>query len=67
MAYSANFTGGVDVAAGDWNGDGNIEIITAAGPGGGPHVKIFNSWGGYLNQFFPLANSFTNGINIAIK
>ena len=67
MAYSASFTGGVEVAAGDWNGDGNIEIITAAGPGGGPHVKIFNSWGGYLNQFFPLPNTFTNGINIAIK
>ncbi|MEQ9641608.1 MAG: hypothetical protein RIM84_16405 [Alphaproteobacteria bacterium] len=39
FAYDANFTGGVRVATGDVNNDATPEIITAAGPGGGPHVR----------------------------
>lgn len=41
FAYSSSFTGGVRVALGDVNGDGNQDIITAAGPSGSPHIKVF--------------------------
>jgi len=41
FAYDSSFTGGVRVALGDVNGDGNRDIITAAGPGGSTHIKVF--------------------------
>lgn len=66
-AYNSKFLGGVKVAARDWDGNGKIDIITAAGKGGGPHVKMFNTDGTMISQIFPWPNGFTAGINIAVK
>jgi hypothetical protein len=41
LVYDGGFVGGVRVAAGNVDGDGKAEIVTAPGPGGGPHVKLF--------------------------
>src|SRR5205823_1589777 len=43
LAYSPTFTGGVRVAAADVTADGLADIVTGAGPGGGPHVKVIDA------------------------
>ncbi|MBI2469163.1 MAG: hypothetical protein HYV62_15325, partial [Candidatus Rokubacteria bacterium] len=46
FAYDAAFTGGVRVASCDLTGDTHAEVITGAGPGGGPHVRVFDGMTG---------------------
>jgi hypothetical protein len=64
FAYDKNFRGGVNVSVGDVNGDGCDEIITGAGPGGGPHVRFFNDKGCALGGFFAYAKDFRGGVNV---
>jgi hypothetical protein len=66
FAYDAAFTGGVSVAAGDINGDDHADIITGAGPGGGPHVRVFSGDGGSeLRSFFAYEAAFAGGVSVA--
>jgi hypothetical protein len=66
FAYEAAFTGGVSVAAGDVNNDFHADIITGAGPGGGPHVRVFSGDGGSeLMSFFAYDAAFTGGVFVA--
>jgi hypothetical protein len=66
FAYSANFTGGVSVAAGDLTGGGKADIITGAGPGGGPHVKAFDPLTGkVLASYYAYSPSFAGGVDVA--
>jgi hypothetical protein len=67
MAYAPNFTGGVHVAIGDVNGDGKNDIITGAGAGGGPHVRVFNQDGTLQNDgFMAYSPNFTGGVDVAV-
>ena len=66
MAYDKNFRGGVNVAAGDLDADGRAEIVTGAGFGGGPHVRIFDASGKLKNQFMAYDKNFRGGVNVAV-
>lgn len=63
FAYDPNFLGGVYVAAADFNLDGAFEIVTGAGEGGGPHVRVFGSGGSFDQLVF--APGFTGGVRVA--
>jgi hypothetical protein len=66
-AYAEDFTGGVSVATIDLNNDGILDIVTGAGAGGAPHVKVFDgSTNEILSQWFAYPISFTGGVFVAV-
>lgn len=67
LAYDNNFTGGVQVAVADLDGDGKAEIITGPGAGGGPQVKVFTQRGRLLNAWFAYDEKFHGGIDVAAE
>ncbi|MDD5342703.1 MAG: putative glycoside hydrolase [Patescibacteria group bacterium] len=68
FAYDQKFRGGVSVASGDINNDGKDEIVTGAGPGGGPHIRIFNDKGKAITPgFFAFDKTWRNGILVTVN
>lgn len=66
LAYDARFDGGASVAIGDVDGDGIGDIITGAGYGGGPHVRVFH--GGdfkVMKDFLAFSPNFRGGVSVA--
>jgi hypothetical protein len=67
FAYDAAFSGGVRVALGDVNGDTTPDIVTAAGPGGGAHVKAFSGKDlTLLASFFAYDAAFRGGVFLGV-
>lgn len=65
-AYDPAFRGGAQVAVGDLDGDGYGEIITGAGPGGGPHVRVFNRFGEPTGlNLWPFEKSYAGGVAVS--
>jgi hypothetical protein len=66
MAYDPSFRGGVRVASADVNNDGFADIITAAGPGGGPHVRVWDGVSYQLGaQWMAYPSAFTGGVYVS--
>ena len=66
FAYDKKFRGGVSIASGDVDGDGDEEIITVPGPGGGPYVRIFDQTGVLKFQFVAGESSYRGGLRVAV-
>jgi streptogramin lyase len=65
-AYAPNFTGGVNVACADVNGDGHADIITGPDAGGGPEVRVVDGKTQALRyDFFAFSGTFTGGVRVA--
>jgi hypothetical protein len=65
-AYSTKYTKGVNLAAGDVDGDGQPDIVTAPRAGGGPHVRVFNQRGELQFQFMAFPEPFRGGVSIGV-
>jgi hypothetical protein len=65
-AYPKGFLAGVHVAVGDLDGDGKAEIVTAPGPGGGPHVRVWSGTMQPIRDFFAYDAGMTDGVTLTI-
>ncbi len=70
FAFADGFVSGVNVAAGQVNGDGFADVIVGAGFGGGSHVKVFSGLSlvlgspGELASFFAFDAGFIGGVSV---
>ncbi len=65
-AYDPSFRGGAFVACADIDADGHMDIVTGAGPGGGPHVEVFSgATGAVLSSFYAYDPGFRGGVSVA--
>lgn len=66
FAFDKNLRNGVNVSAGDLNGDGQPEIVATQNTGGLPEVRIFNSSGKLLGKFMAYDQRFRGGVSVAV-
>ncbi len=67
LPFGPGFLGGVRAATGDITGDGVPDLVTAAGPGGGPAVRAYDgATGGDLGTVFAFEPGFRGGVTVAV-
>jgi serralysin len=64
LAYAPNFKEGVSISVGDVNINGLADIITGAGPGGAPHVRVYNNEAKVLQGFY--AGEAVNNLGVDV-
>ena len=68
LAYGGNFRGGVHVAVADFNTDGVPDVVTGAGSGGTPHLRLWD--GATLKEMFGFDDAyprnFRGGVHVAV-
>lgn len=69
MPYGDGLTGGLRVAVGDLDADGQNEIVTAAGPGTNGHVLVLDAHGNqrvFAGGFYPFGRDNETGASVAV-
>ena len=65
FAFDSSFRGGVNVASGDFDGNGRDEILYGAGEGGGPAAGIIDgATGAVTKSFFAFDPEFRGGVRV---
>ncbi len=67
LAYGEKFNGGINIATGDVNGDGAIEIVTVPASAGGPQIRVFSADGRALMSFFAYDESYHGGARVSVS
>mgnify|MGYP002780303786 FL=1 len=68
-AYASNVVGGVNVAAGDVDGDGRAEVVSAPAAGFAPHVRVWRIEEGVpteVGSFYAFESAFTGGAFVSV-
>lgn len=66
-AFTSTFKGGVNVACGDVNGDGSVEVVAGIGSGSPPKVKVFSANGADMHlDIVPYARRDRGGVAVAV-
>lgn len=65
-AYDNKFRGGLNLATGDVDGDGEDEIITGLAAGKIPEVRIFKADGALKGQFLAYPKTFRGGVKVIV-
>ncbi|HVS71196.1 MAG TPA: VCBS repeat-containing protein, partial [Phycisphaerae bacterium] len=66
LPFGSRFTGGVNSAVGDINGDGTPDVILAPASKGKPLIQVYNAVTGVLERsFFAYSTNFWGGVNVA--
>ncbi len=67
LAPFGEFAGGATVSTGDLTGDGVDDVTVGAGPGGGPHVVVFDGQtGAAVRSFFAYDPAFRGGVFVGL-
>ena len=65
FAYDKRFRGGVRLSVGNLSSWPGASIITSAGPGGGPHIRVYDGYAKLIGTFFSDISGDRGGINPA--
>jgi len=57
FAYAETFRGGLNVSVGDISGDGVNEIVASPESNAGPHIRVFDTSGAVVSQFWAYAST----------
>jgi VCBS repeat protein len=67
LVFDPSFIGGVNVASGDFNHDGNDDIVVGAGTGGPSIVRVFDgASGNQFKEFYAYQQQYVGGVRVAV-